>query len=50
MGFYCQENLDTLRPSVKSHRISMGASKPESDLRLFGLLHLADKGNKLKSP
>jgi hypothetical protein len=40
--------LTSLRPSVKSHRISMGASETESDLRLFGLLHRADKGNKLK--
>jgi len=40
--------LTPLRPSVKSHRIFMGASETESDLRIFGLLHRADKGNKRK--
>jgi len=39
--------LTSLRLLVNCHRISMGASETESDLRLFGLLHRADKGNKL---
>jgi hypothetical protein len=35
--------LTHLRPSAKSHRISMDVSETEIDLRLFGLLHRADE-------